>query len=51
MISVQQVLTIHRMAIGQFGGADGVRDIGGLEAALDRPFQTFDGGRFIPWVY
>jgi death on curing protein len=41
MISVNQVLAIHLMAIEQFGGADGVRDLGGLEAALARPFQTF----------
>ncbi len=48
MISVQQVLAIHRKAIEQFGGADGVRDLGGLEAALARPFQTFGGEDLYP---
>jgi death on curing protein len=48
MISVNQVLAIHLMAIEQFGGADGVRDLGGLEAALARPFQTFGGEDLYP---
>lgn len=43
MISIKQALKIHTIAIEKFGGADGVRDIGGLEAALARPFQTFGG--------
>lgn len=43
MISVQQALRIHTMAIEKFGGANGVRDLGGLESALARPFQTFGG--------
>ena len=43
MISVEQSLKIHTVAIEKFGGANGVRDIGGLESALARPFQTFGG--------
>lgn len=43
MISIEQALKIHTIAIEKFGGADGVRDIGGLESALARPFQTFGG--------
>ena len=43
MISIEQVLKIHRIAIEKFGGLDGVRDLGGLESSLARPFQTFAG--------
>ena len=43
MISVNQTLEIHKIAIDNFGGADGVRDLSGLESALARPFQTFGG--------
>jgi death-on-curing protein len=42
MISVQQALRVHTIAIEKFGGADGVRDADGLQSALARPFQTFD---------
>ncbi len=43
MISIEQALKIHTIAIEKFGGANGVRDIGGLGSALARPFQTFEG--------
>ena len=43
MISVKQTLLIHERAIKIYGGSNGVRDQGGLESALARPFQTFGG--------
>lgn len=43
MISVKQVLAINDLAIERYGGALGVRDMGSLESALARPFQTFGG--------
>ncbi len=51
MISVEQVLQIHSIAIRKFGGAEGVRDIGALESALARPFQTFGGSDLYPTVF
>ena len=48
MISVQQALQIHTIAIEKFGGADGIRDLNGLESALARPFQTFDAMDLYP---
>jgi len=36
-LSLQDVLTIHDVQIGEYGGAFGVRDPGQLEAALFRP--------------
>ena len=48
MISVQEVLRIHQLLVVEFGGASEVRDLGALEAALARPFATFDGHELLP---
>ena len=48
MISLEQVLRIHSVTISRFGGADGVRDMNGLESALARPFQSFDATDLYP---
>ena len=42
MISVEEVLEIHKILIEEFGGASGVRDRKSLESAVSRPFSTFD---------
>ena len=36
-LSVIEVLAIHALLIDEFGGADGLRDFGALEAAVFRP--------------
>jgi death-on-curing protein len=43
MISVEQVLKIHELAIQQYGGSNGLRDLDLLDSAIKRPFQTFGG--------
>lgn len=43
MISVEDILLLHAGSINDFGGAHGVRDFGLLQAAIARPYQTFDG--------
>jgi death-on-curing protein len=35
--TLQEVLAIHALAIEHYGGAQGVRDMGAIEAALFRP--------------
>lgn len=42
MIDLKEVLSIHAILIERFGGIVGVRDQGALEAAIHRPFATFD---------
>ncbi|MES2279208.1 MAG: type II toxin-antitoxin system death-on-curing family toxin [Bacteroidota bacterium] len=42
MITVNEAIRRHNKLIDQFGGSMGVRDLGGLEAALARPYMTFD---------
>lgn len=36
-ITIIEVLSIHKILIQKYGGMDGVRDMGALEAALFRP--------------
>ncbi|MEQ1675111.1 MAG: type II toxin-antitoxin system death-on-curing family toxin [Chitinophagaceae bacterium] len=44
MISKEEVLLIHNEVIKLHGGSNGIRDWGGLESAIARPYQTFDSG-------
>ncbi len=36
-LRVVEILTLHAILIDEFGGTDGVRDLGALEAAVFRP--------------
>jgi death-on-curing protein len=47
-LSIRQILRIHELQIERFGGADGLRDRGALEAAVARPRMTFDGEDLYP---
>ena len=42
MIKLDQAIGIHQVLIEKFGGSSGIKDQGALEAALSRPFATFD---------
>lgn len=42
-LSVAQVVSLHDLQVARFGGAAGVRDRAGLEAAVMRPRATFGG--------
>lgn len=48
MISLKFVQEIHDSVIASFGGSKGVRDYSLLEAAIARPYQTFDGIELYP---
>jgi death-on-curing protein len=48
MTDVNEALKIHRVLIEKFGGVSGVRDMNGLQAALGRPFATFDNKELYP---
>lgn len=39
--TTNQVLLLHSELISEFGGLDGIRDLGMLESAINAPFQTF----------
>jgi len=48
MIHIDVVNYLHNLLIDEFGGSKGIRDKGSLEAALNRPFATFDGKDLYP---
>jgi death-on-curing protein len=47
-LTVEEVLELHRLALEQSGGREGVRDLGGLESALAQPQMTFGGQDLYP---
>jgi len=50
MISQHETEELHKVLIQKFGGITGIRDIGGLQSALSRPFQTFNNVDLYPSV-
>ena len=46
--SEEKDLLLHRLLIEATGGADGVRDIGLLDSALESAYATFDGKELFP---
>ena len=48
MIGLDEALSIHEQVVTATGGSHGVRDMGGLEAALARPYATFSGEDLYP---
>ena len=42
-IEIEDVLTYHKKIIEQTGGSEGLRELGLIESAINRPFATFDG--------
>lgn len=49
-LTLSEVLELHRLAIEHFGGANGLRDQGGLESALAQPTMTFSGQDLYPTI-
>jgi death-on-curing protein len=47
-LTLGEALELHRLALEQSGGLDGVRDLGGLESALAQPQMTFGGQELYP---
>ena len=45
---VPEVLFFHTVSIQQYGGAEGIRDPGALEAAVARPWLSFGGEEAFP---
>lgn len=42
-LTLDEVLTLHRLAVDSYGGAEGVADFGRLDAALAMPRQSVGG--------
>jgi death-on-curing protein len=48
MITVRNVLRAHEISLIKYGGGEGIRDEGGLLAAIARPYATFDQQELYP---
>lgn len=51
MIIIDEVFELHEKSILDYGGLRGLRDIGLLQSALARPFQTFGGEDLYPTIF
>jgi len=49
-LSVEQVLFLHALQVGRFGGSKGLRDRSALESAVARAQMTFGGDDLYPDV-
>ena len=43
VISLEELVWMHTVAVTEFGGSQGIRDRGLLESAIARPMATFGG--------
>lgn len=50
-VSLDVVLEIHQRQLKEFGGADGIRNRSGLEAAVESPKAIFDGEDLYPTIF
>ena len=50
-LTVQQILFVHARLVAETGGSHGVRDLGLLESAAERPFGTFEGQDLYPDLF
>ena len=51
MITIEIAIELHNDLIDLFGGSKGIRDKSGLEAAVARPYMTFDQQYLYPSAF
>ncbi|MGH7760222.1 MAG: type II toxin-antitoxin system death-on-curing family toxin [Candidatus Dormibacteraceae bacterium] len=45
ILSLEELVWLHAVAVEEFGGSSGIRDRGILESAIGRPLATFGGNK------
>ena len=50
LLTLEQVLTLHKRVIEQSGGATGIRNQDGLESALAQPYMSFANQELYPTI-
>jgi len=50
LISLDEVLELHRLLLAQSGGMAGIRDLAMLESAIAQPLMTFGGEELYPTI-
>ncbi len=48
MIDLDKILELHKRSLKDYGGGAGVRDMGGLDSAINRPKASFGGEDLYP---
>ncbi len=51
MITLAEVVQLHKNSIDDFGGSPGIRDINLLKSAVLKPFQSFEDAELYPSVF
>lgn len=49
-LTLGEVVALHRAVVAATGGADGIRELAGLESALAQPKATFDAIDLYPTI-
>lgn len=49
-LTLDEVLELHRRVVEQSGGAEGVRELGGVESAVAQPQMTFGSEELYPSI-
>jgi death on curing protein len=47
-LTLTEILSLHALLLTQTGGANGIRDLGGLESAIAQPMMTFGERELYP---
>lgn len=47
-VTIGEIISIHEILIEEFGGSNGIRDLGLLESSINRIYQTFEGQELFP---
>lgn len=50
-LTVKDILLLHNIAIDEFGGSHGLRDLGLLESAVARPQSSYGGDDLYPTIF
>lgn len=50
-LTVKDILLLHEIAIKNYGGSHGLRDLGLLESAVGRPQATYDGEELYSTIF
>jgi death-on-curing protein len=49
-LTIEQVIELHQLIIGQSGGSIGLRDQNALESAVAQPMMSFEGADLYPTI-
>lgn len=50
-LSIDDILEIHRQVVSEFGGTQGIRDLGRIEPAVATQSQEVFGNQIYPTIY